>query len=143
MSAIPGRIYDRAKLRTAFVSGITYNIGTTLVKLPSVARNINDASKVSLDQFSMAQNYYSSTYTIGPVSPSLQASMITDIAVTGLTNRYNAITTDVDGSKANSNVSTELSRPNLIATIKKNVATQSAGFAPAGSASPGVKQWCS
>lgn len=142
MSAIPGHAaYDKTKLRTAFVSGLTYNIGGNTIFLPSVARNIKDASNAGLDQYAMARNYYSNSYTIGSVPLPLQASMITDIAVTGLTNRYNAITTDVGGSKANSNVSTELSRPNLTATIKKNVAVQSAGFAPVGSPA-GTKQWC-
>ncbi len=143
MSAIPGHpAYDNSKLRTAFVAGLTYNIGSDLILLPSIARNIQDGSGNALDQFAMSRNYYSNSYRIGSTPTTLKASLITDIAVTGLTNRYNSLTTDVGGSKANSNVSTELSRPELTANIKKNVAIQSAGFESVNSPLTGVKKWC-
>ena len=86
------------------------------------------------------------TYSVGaaPGSPLSTAGIIapvSDIAITGLTNKYNAITTDTGGTKANVNVGGELTRYDLVTNVKKNVVLLSAGLQPSTDAS-GQKKWC-
>lgn len=141
MSSIIGKIYDITKLRTGFVSALTYKIGGDTVVLPSVARNIKNSSSVVLGQYDMARNYFSDTYTMKSVGGGITLmSMMSDVAITGLTNRYNSITTDTGGTKANSNVGRELTRYDVITSIKKNVSLLSAGFGAPDSSQ--VKRWC-
>ena len=143
MSVIPGHApYDNSKLRTAFVSGLAYTIGGQSVLLPSTARNIQNADGSSLDAYAMARHYFSNNYGIANASPALQVQAVTSIAVTGLINQYNALTTDATGSNANSTIAAEISRPELMGNIKKNIVLQSSGFLPVNSSVAG-KKWCS
>lgn len=116
-----------------------------MISLPSVGRDINDTFGARLSDFDMSRNYFSNTYSLGAsTSPVVQVSAktIDQIAITGLSNRYNSITTDTGGTKANINVSAELSRTDLVANIKKNISLLSAGLASKDDTS-GQKKWCS
>lgn len=141
MSSLPGRTYDNSRLRTGIVSALSYRIGSDTILLPSVARNIRDIAGGVLDQFSMSRNYFSSAYSLRSGGAITLASAINNIAVTGLTNKYNSLTTDTGGTKANINVGEELTRFDLVTSIKKNVVLLSAGFAPSSDASA-RKKWC-
>ncbi len=95
MSAIPGKTYDKAKIRQGFVSAITYRVGTQTIRIPSVGRNIWDASGSSeFGQYDQTRNYFSNSYTVGGDSSSAVPTGLADIVVTGLTNQYNTVTTD-------------------------------------------------
>lgn len=89
----------------------------------------------------MARNYFSDTYTLKTGGNITFTPMISGIAITGLTNKYNPLTTDTGGTKANVNVGEELTRYSLITSIKKNVSLLSAGFKPSDDVS-GSKRWC-
>lgn len=143
MSSKPNRVYDNVKLRTGFVSAITYQVGSSTVRLPAVGRGLTRADgATSLDQYEMVRNYFDNTYTIGKGVTTEQGIVddLGDIAIIGLSNRYNTITTDVVGSQKNVNVEGELNRTSLIANIKQNVATVSRGFGPRTNTSG--KRWC-
>ena len=88
----------------------------------------------------MSRKYFDGDYQIGDatdiVNP-LNAAALTDIAITGLTNQYNSITTESGATQANTVIEAEISRSSFVTTIKKNVATLTAGF---GAGNP--KKWC-
>ena len=131
MSPIIGKVYDTSKIHRGFVSAITYSPdGTSTIKLPSVARDINDSAGSMLEQFDMARYYFSDDYSLGYSSDRVQdmAAALSDIAITGLTNKYNGITTGTDGNKANVDIGAELTRFNIVTSIKKNVSLLSAGL---------------
>lgn len=134
--------YIDANIHRGFVSAITYQNGSNTIKLPSVARDINANDGSYLDQFKMARYYFSDGYSLGYSLLRVQdaAKVLTDIAITGLSNRYNGITTSTGGTKANINIGNELTRFNLVTSIKKNVALLSAGFGP--STDTSGKHWC-
>lgn len=143
MSSRPDRTYDNTKLRTGFVSAITYQVGANTVRLPSVGRGLTKLDGTSaLDQYEMVRNYFDDTYTIGKGvnTPATLSATLNDIAIIGLSNRYNTITTDVTGSQKNVNVEGELNRTSLISNIKQNVASVSRGFGPRTNTSG--KRWC-
>lgn len=147
MSSLPTRTYDNNKLRTGFVSALTYFAGANQVILPSVARSIADENKALLTQYDMARAYFAGpanyTLTGGTAATTSLTSVVNDIAITGLTNsRYNALTTDTAGTKASAAMGQELTRTSLVTTIKKRVSTLGAGLAATTSVS-GVKKWCS
>lgn len=120
--------YTDANLHRGFASAISYSLDGNIIKLPSVARDINTASNTYLDQFDMARYYFSDEYSLGYSSARVQdtAKVITDIAITGLSNRYNGVTTSTEGTKANVDIGAELNRYSLVTSIKKNVSLLSA-----------------
>lgn len=145
MSSKPTLIYDNAKLRTGFVSALTYEVGANTVQLPSVGRGLTKADgTTAFNQYEMVRNYFDDTYTIGKTTvittPTTLAATITNIAIIGLVNNYNTNTTDVNGTNKNVNVEGELNRTALIANIKQNVAAVSRGIGP-NTATTG-KHWC-
>ena len=107
--------------------------------MPSIGRGLVQSStdRRAVHQYDMSRTYFGGTYTIGEatdvVNP-INAASITDIAITGLTNQYNAITTDTGATQANAVVEAEVSRSTFVTTVKKNVATLTAGFSSAGGA---------
>ncbi len=145
MSSKPGIMYDNSKLRTGFVSAISYQVGANTVLLPSVGRGLTTADGTdTLNQYEAVRNYFSDTYTIGKTtstwSATTLASTVSNIAIIGLVNNYNTNTTDVDGKKKNVNVEGELKRSALITNIKQNVAAVSRGMGPKTATSG--KRWC-
>lgn len=78
-------------------------------------------------QYEAVRNYFDDSYTIGNVStaPATLTANINNIAIIGLSNRYNTLTTDVNGAEKNVNVEGELNRTTLVASIKQNVASVS------------------
>lgn len=136
--------YIDSDIHRGFVSALTYSPdGSNTVLLPSIARDINDHLNGYLDQYQMARYYFSDDYNLGYSASRVQdmAAVLNDIAITGLSNRYNGITTSTGGNKANVNVGAELTRFNLVTSIKKNVVLLSAGFQPSTDTS-GKKKWC-
>jgi len=145
MSSKPNLIYDNTKLRTGFVSALTYQVGANTVLLPSVGRGLTTADgTATLNEYEVVRNYFSDTYTIGKTTSTTGAttlaSTISNIAIIGLVNNYNTNTTDLDGKKKNVNVEGELKRTTLITNIKQNVAAVSRGMGPKTATSG--KRWC-
>ncbi|MDD2745175.1 MAG: hypothetical protein PHU93_01435, partial [Candidatus Gracilibacteria bacterium] len=146
MSSKPTLTYDNTKLRTGFVSAVTYQIPSTseYVQLPSIGRGLTKADGLTaLNPYEMVRNFFDGSYTIGKSTttiPTTLSSTINDIAIIGLSNQYNTLTTDSGGTQKNVNVEGELNRTALIANIKQNVATVSRGMG-AKTATTG-KHWC-
>jgi hypothetical protein len=134
--------YINANLHRAYVSALTYSPdgGTNIIQLPSVARDIKSSANTDLGQYDMTRAYFDNSYRLDFSTTIVQdtANVLDDIAITGLSNRYNGITTGTGGTKANVNIGKELTRMDLVTTIKKNVAILSAGFGPSA-----WKNWCS
>jgi hypothetical protein len=134
--------YDNTRLRVGLVSALAYSINSSTVQLPSVGRGmVRPGSSNALNQYDMSRKYFDDEYQIGDandiVNP-MNSAALTDIAITGLTNQYNGITTDTGATQANTAVEAEINRSTFVTTVKKNVATLTAGF---NAVAP--KNWCS
>ena len=136
--------YDTTKLRTGFVSALTYEAVGNIIQLPSVGRGLTQMDgETPLDQYASTRNYFDDTYTIGKaglVTPTTLTVNIDGVGIIGLTNRYNTLTTDTGGTQKNVEVETELNRTTLIASIKQNVANLSRGLGT--KTSTAAKRWC-
>ncbi len=140
MSPIPSRMpYINSNIHKGYVSALMYNVGSDLIQLPSVARDILNNAWANLNQYDMTRAYFDDAYKLDFSTGTVQNLAVTfnDIAITGLSNRYNGITTGTGGTKGNVNIGKELTRMDLVTTIKKNVAILSAGFGPSA-----WKKWC-
>jgi hypothetical protein len=134
--------YDNTRLRVGLVSALAYKVWENIIQLPSVGRGmVRPGSSNALNQYDMSRKYFDDEYQIGDakdiVNP-MNSAALTDIAITGLTNQYNGITTDTGATQANTAVEAEISRSTFVTTVKKNVATLTAGF---NAVAP--KNWCS
>lgn len=163
MSSKPNIIYDNAKLRAGFVAALSYQFSpdfgkftaadstnpNVTIRVPSVGRGLTKIDASPLTQYQMTRTYFDGigAYALGTPSGTTDvptiAPSVTNIAIIGLTNRYNALTTDTSGSQKNVNVEGELNRPTLIGNIKQNIATVSRGFGSASAAATAGKHWCS
>ncbi len=148
MSTMSGKTYKKEDLRTGLVTALSYSSGGTYtIKIPSVGRNLNKlingaVAPTPTTEYEMSRNYFDgpTSYSIGvPLGLAASGTLasVNDVAIIGLSNRYNSFTTDVNQTQKNVNVEGELNRTTLIANIKQNVATVSRGFGSSGS----PKQW--
>lgn len=113
--SLPGKVYDKEKLRVGIVSWLSYTTrGGLTVMLPGPSRNIFSLTGELIPNEAGSYTYLQGTYSIWPAAQSVRFdSLVSDIGIIGYTNTYNRITSDSDISSA-----TTLLGANISATLK-------------------------
>lgn len=138
MTSIAGKQYTTNNLKLAYVSGVNFLVGGDLIQLPSVAKNISDASCGGISTYDMSRAYFSNAYCLGGASLSATSLNVSDIAITGLSNKLSSITTAT--LKASENIGQSIIRYDSMSAIKKNISSYSAGLGDVSSTA--TKKWC-
>lgn len=119
--------YDFSKsLNLWYVAKIDYILNGKQIQLPSISRNIAKAGTTSALPFVRKQSawyFYRNNYTILNDGISQSGLAWFWIAVTGVTNRNETSLSNSTWQKANINVGWELTRYELIKTVKSNIAS--------------------
>lgn len=131
MEKIPSKVLDDNLLKIWFVSSLVYNVWSDNIILPSIWKNILDGSWEVLSNtwFDMSRAFFTDDYTLWSDTGSIDWLVVNGVAITWLTNKYNALTTDNAWlRKASANVSSELTRNDLVNLIKRNIWDLSSWF---------------